>query len=70
MDDPSPNVLHRLSDELGLDYACLALVAHWAAGCPAHGSAPEISLAEIFANLEAATLNVPPLIRALLAADR
>ena len=59
-----------LARELGLDYACIALVANWAAGCPAHDAAPEISLPEIFANLDAATLNVPPLVRALLAADR
>ena len=59
-----------LARELGLDYACVALVANWAAGCPAQDAAPEISLPEIFANLEAATLKLPPLVRALLAADR
>ena len=53
-----------LARELGLDYACLALVANWAAGC---GDAVEISLPEIFAHLQAATLQVPPLVGALLA---
>jgi 5'-methylthioinosine phosphorylase len=56
-----------LMRELGIQYACLALVANWAAGCPASGAAPEISLPEIFANLEAATAQVPPIIQALLA---
>jgi 5'-methylthioinosine phosphorylase len=56
-----------LMRELGIEYACLALVANWAAGCPQSGAAPEISLPEIFANLEAATAQVPPLIQALLA---
>ena len=56
-----------LMRELGIEYACLALVANWAAGCPASGAAAEISLPEIFANLEAATAKVPPIIQALLA---
>src|SRR5690606_29892772 len=38
-----------LARELGLKYACLALVANWAAGC---GDEIEISLDEIYANLE------------------
>ena len=61
-----------LARELGLEYACLALVANWAAGCePRQGSepAPPISLAEIFANLEAATAMVPRLIAHLLTTD-
>ena len=53
-----------LARELNLDYACLALVANWAAGC---GGEASISLPEIFANLEAATAQVPPIIAALLA---
>ncbi|MDR3386433.1 MAG: S-methyl-5'-thioinosine phosphorylase [Rudaea sp.] len=53
-----------LARELGIDYACLALVANWAAGC---GDEASISLPEIFANLEAATVQVPPIIAALLA---
>ncbi len=54
-----------LARELELDYACLALVANWAAGC---GDEAEISLPEIFANLEAATAEVPRVITALLSA--
>jgi 5'-methylthioinosine phosphorylase len=53
-----------LARELGIDYACLALVANWAAGC---GGEVSISLPEIFANLEAATALVPPIVAALLA---
>lgn len=53
-----------LARELELEYACLALVANWAAGC---GDQQEISLPEIFANLEAATAQVPPILTALLA---
>jgi 5'-methylthioinosine phosphorylase len=52
-----------LARELECDYACLALVANWAAGC---GDAFEISLPEIFANLEAATAEVPKIVEALL----
>jgi 5'-methylthioinosine phosphorylase len=60
-----------LARELGLEYACLALVANWAAGCePRQGLEPSapISLPEIFANLEAATALVPRLIAQLLTA--
>jgi len=60
-----------LARELGLEYACLALVANWAAGCePRAGLEPvtPISLPEIFANLEAATALVPTLIAQLLTA--
>lgn len=53
-----------LARELGLDYACLALIANWAAGC---GDEGEISIEEIYAHLAAATAQVPPLVRALLA---
>jgi 5'-methylthioinosine phosphorylase len=54
-----------LARELGCEYACLALVANWAAGC---GDEVEISLPEIFANLEAGTAEVPKVIGALLGA--
>ncbi len=54
-----------LARELELDYACLALVANWAAGC---GDEGEISLPEIFANLEAATACVPRIVSAMLGA--
>ena len=60
-----------LARELGLEYACLALVANWAAGCePRQGSVPAapISLPEIFANLEAATALVPKIIAQFLTA--
>jgi len=52
-----------LARELGLDYACLALVANWAAGC---GGAGEITLEEVLANVEAATAPLPELLTALL----
>ena len=54
-----------LARELECEYACLALVANWAAGC---GDEAEISLPEIFANLEAATADVPKIVSALLSA--
>ncbi|MBN8480472.1 MAG: S-methyl-5'-thioinosine phosphorylase [Xanthomonadales bacterium] len=54
-----------LARELGVDYACLALVANWAAGC---GDAAEISLEEIFANLDEATARVPAIVAELLGA--
>lgn len=55
-----------LARELGLDYACLALVANWAAGCgPQAGE--EITLAEVLANVEAATADLPRLLTTLLA---
>ena len=53
-----------LARELGLDYACLALVANWAAGC---GDAGEITMDEVYANLDHATASLPKLIAALLA---
>ncbi|MGB0132915.1 S-methyl-5'-thioinosine phosphorylase [Dokdonella sp.] len=53
-----------LARELDLDYACLSLVANWAAGC---GDESEISLEEIFANLEQATAQIPAILEALLA---
>jgi len=53
-----------LARELECEYACLALVANWAAGC---GDEAEISLPEIFANLEAATAEVPTVIGMLFA---
>ncbi len=52
-----------LARELGVEYACLALVANWAAGC---GDTAEISLEEIFANLEDATARVPAIVVELL----
>jgi len=52
-----------LARELALEYACLALVANFAAGC---GDEAEISIEEIFAHLAAATAQVPPVLAALL----
>ncbi|MGH8042724.1 MAG: S-methyl-5'-thioinosine phosphorylase [Rudaea sp.] len=56
-----------LARELGIKYACLALVANWAAGC---GDQTSISVPEIFANLEAATALVSPIVAALLTQSR
>ena len=53
-----------LARELGLEYACIALIANWAAGC---GDQAEISLDEIFANLAECTAQVPKIVSALLA---
>ena len=58
-----------LARELGLDYACLALVANWAAGCdPAteSGQPAEISMDDVLANVECATALLPALLRAML----
>ena len=53
-----------LARELGLDYACLAVVANWAAGC---GDEAEITLAEVLANVEIASAPLPALLGSLLA---
>ncbi len=55
-----------LARELGLDYACLAIVANWAAGA---GPDPDetITLDEVLANVRAATGGVSKLLAALLA---
>jgi 5'-methylthioinosine phosphorylase len=56
-----------LARELGLDYACLAIVANWAAGA---GPDPDevITLDDVLANVAAASAGLPPLLRALLSA--
>lgn len=54
-----------LAREAGLEYACLAPVANWAAGA---GDGRDIALDEVFANLKACNALLPPLLRALLAA--
>jgi 5'-methylthioinosine phosphorylase len=58
-----------LARELDLDYACLAIVANWAAGA---GPDPDeqITLQEVLANVEAAGAGLGPLLRALLAQSR
>lgn len=55
-----------LARELGLDYACLAIVANWAAGA---GPDPDevITLDDVLANVASATGGVARLLQALLA---
>ena len=53
-----------LARELGLDYACLALVANWAAGCDPDEA--EITMDEVLANVAAASAALPALLRELL----
>jgi len=53
-----------LARELGLDYACLAIVANWAAGC---GEGEEITMAEVLANVETVSSGLPALIGRLAA---
>ncbi len=57
-----------LARELGLDYACLAIVANWAAGA---GPDPDeqITFDEVLANVEAASAGLRLLLSALLATD-
>ena len=55
-----------LARERGMDYACIAVVANWAAGCGPDPDAP-ISLEEIQTHLAAATGQVPDILCALLA---
>ena len=54
-----------LARELGLDYACLAIVANWAAGA---GPDPDevITLQDVLDNVAAAMDGVPRLLRAML----
>ena len=54
-----------LARELGLEYACLAIVANWAAGA---GPDPDevITLEEVLANVAAASAGLPALISTLL----
>lgn len=52
-----------LAREAGLEYACLAPVANWAAGC---GDGEDIALDEVFANLAATNALLPRLFEALL----
>lgn len=55
-----------LARELGLDYACLAIVANWAAGA---GPDPDevITLDDVLANVAAASSGLPALVGALAA---
>ena len=58
-----------LARELGLDYACLAIVANWAAGA---GPNPDeqITLEDVLAHVEAASAGLGPLLSALLKCDQ
>lgn len=53
-----------LARELGLDYACLALVANWAAGCDPVPR--EITMDEVHANLAQASQQLPAIITRML----
>ncbi len=57
-----------LARELGLDYACLAVVANWAAGA---GPDPDeqITLQEVLGNVEAASAGLGAVLHAMLARD-
>jgi len=54
-----------LARELHIDYACLAMVANWAAGC---GGQVEIMESEVFEHLKHTAAQLPPIISALLTA--
>ena len=51
-----------LARELGLDYACLAIVANWAAGC---GTGEEITMTEVLSNVDAASNGLRELVAEL-----
>lgn len=55
-----------LAREMGLDYACLAIVANWAAGA---GPDPDevITLQDVLDNVAAASAGIPSLLREMLA---
>lgn len=53
-----------LARELGLEYACLALVANWAAGCDP--VTREITMDEVHANMAQASRHLPAIIARLL----
>ena len=53
-----------LARELGLEYASIAIVANWAAGCG--GTDTEITLQEVLANVDAASSRLPAVLRELL----
>lgn len=56
-----------IAREMGLDYACLAIVANWAAGA---GPDPDevITLQDVLDNVAAASSGLPALLREMLAA--
>ncbi|HET8897694.1 MAG TPA: S-methyl-5'-thioinosine phosphorylase [Rhodanobacteraceae bacterium] len=53
-----------LARELELEFACIALVANWAAGC---GDEAPITMDEVRANVERASAGLPQLVQALRA---
>jgi len=57
-----------LAREMGLEYAGLAVVANWAAGCGAEGEGPaaEITFEEVLDNVAAASASLPKLLAAFL----
>ncbi len=55
-----------LARELGLEYACLAIVANWAAGAGPVAD-EQITLEEVLANVAAASAGLPALVERLLA---
>jgi 5'-methylthioinosine phosphorylase len=55
-----------LAREMGMDYACLAIVANWAAGAGPDID-EEITLQDVLDNVAAASAGLPALLRALLA---
>jgi 5'-methylthioinosine phosphorylase len=55
-----------LARELGLEYACLAIVANWAAGAGPVAD-EQITLEEVLANVAAASAGLPALVGRLLA---
>jgi 5'-methylthioinosine phosphorylase len=55
-----------LARELGLDYACLAIVANWAAGAGPVAD-ERITLEDVLANVAAASAGLPALVERLLA---
>ena len=55
-----------LAREAGLDYACLAIVANWAAGCAGDG---EITMDEVLANVAAASAGLPAIVARLAMDD-
>ena len=55
-----------LARELGLDYACLAIVANWAAGAGPQTD-EVITLEDVLANVAAASSGLPSLVEAMLA---
>lgn len=57
-----------LARELALDYAALALVANWAAGCDPQPH--EITMDEVHANMEQAARHLPAIIERLAQAER